>query len=322
MACGVTIGKFYPPHLGHSFLIESALSQCDDLTVIVCDHPMQKISGELRAAWLRELHPSARVVVTPDDEPDEPAPWAKRTLDILGRRPDKVFSSEEYGHNYAAMMGAQHVCVDIDRAQVPISATAIRRDPYSHWEFLSPPLRGFFALRVVLIGVESTGKTTLAQQLANHYQTNWVPEYGRDYAAEKVAAAAPWVSDDFVTIARTQQITENEMARDANRVLICDTNAFATSIWHERYMEERSAKVEEISNLDQVDLYLLAVPDFPFVQDGTRDGEHIRDWMHERFLARLAEMEVPVVTLNGNEKLRLSRAIHEIDQALKTTRRI
>ena len=104
---GVVIGKFYPPHRGHKFLIDSALGQVDELTVIVCDLPGQSISAEQRAEWLREIHPSAKVVVTPDDLPDEPEPWAKRTIEILGGRPDVVFTSETYGNDYARAMGCR-----------------------------------------------------------------------------------------------------------------------------------------------------------------------------------------------------------------------
>src|SRR5690606_27913102 len=90
-------------------------------------------------------------------------------------------------------------------------------------------------------------------------------------------------------IAREQQRRENLAARSANRVLICDTNAFATGTWHERYYQSRDERVDAIGAKDRVDLYLLTAPDVPFVQDGFRDGEHIRQWMHERFFEQLSQ---------------------------------
>lgn len=306
-ATGVIIGKFYPPHRGHKFLVDTALSNVEDLTVIVCDHPSQTIRGEQRAEWLREIHPGLTVVVTPDDEPDEPEPWAKRTIEILGHRPDFVFTSEQYGDGYAAAMGCCHHLVDIDRVSVPISATKIRQDPFAHLEFLEPCVRAHFVKRVVLIGVESTGKTTLAQELAAALDTNWVPEYGRQYSFQKIDA---WRSEDFVTIAAEQQRQENQAAREANRILICDTNATATSIWHRRYMGHYSPEVHAVAAADRVDLYLLAQPDFPFVQDGTRDGEHIRFEMHAWFVDRLRGK--PVVDLFGDRETRLATALGAI----------
>ncbi|HWD40119.1 MAG TPA: AAA family ATPase [Fimbriimonas sp.] len=303
---GVVIGKFYPPHRGHKFLIDNAAGQVDQLTVIVCAHPSQTISGEQRAEWLKEIHPGVKIEVTPDDLPDEPEPWARRTIELLGRRPDVVFTSELYGDGYAHAMGCRHICVDRNRSTVPISATDVRRDPCGNWRYLEACVRAHFARRVVLIGVESTGKTTLAAELAAKLHTACVEEYGREYSLHKRNA---WQTEDFLAIATEQQRRENEAARLANKVLICDTNATVTGVWHERYMGFRSPEVEAIGNRDKVDLYLLAIPDFPFVQDGTRDGEHIRVWMHQRFVDRLEEVGPPVVTLAGSHERRLQTAL-------------
>lgn len=305
-ATGVIIGKFYPPHLGHKFLIETALGEVQDLMVIVCEHPSQTISGDQRAAWLREIHPGLTVVVTPDDEPDEPEPWARRTIEILGHRPDVVFTSELYGEGYAAAMGCGHRCVDLSRLAVPISASKIRQHPFAFWEFMEPCVRAHFVKRVVLIGVESTGKTTLAQELAEALDTEWVAEYGREYSVGKTS----WETEDFVRVATEQQRRENEAARRANRILICDTNAVATTVWHRRYMGSYSSEVNSIGARDQADLYLFAQPDFPFVQDGTRDGEFIRAEMQGWFAERLAGREV--VSLFGDRGTRLATALTEI----------
>ena len=77
---------------------------------------------------------------------------------------------------------------------------------------------------------------------------------------------------------------EDAAARQADRVLICDTPAFATSLWHERYLGRLSPEVEAIAASYRYELYLLTDVDIPFVQDGTRDGEHIRHGMHRRFV--------------------------------------
>jgi len=96
-------------------------------------------------------------------------------------------------------------------------------------------------LRVVLIGAESVGKTTLCEQLAAHYDAVWVAEYGREHWEKKIAAMdkpgeiPAWTDDEFIHIAEEQQRREHTAAREANRVLICDTNAFATATWFERY---------------------------------------------------------------------------------------
>lgn len=178
-------------------------------------------------------------------------------------------------------------------------------------------------LRVVLIGAESTGKTTLCIELARHYNTVWVAEYGRENWEEKLAAQSlkggdipAWTDEDFIHIAQEQQRRENEAARRANRVLICDTNAFATATWYERYAGKRHPAVDAIGNADKVDLYLIPTPEVPFVQDGVRDGEKIRGWMHDRFVALIEQAGTPYQLISGPWEGRVDQAITAIDALL------
>ena len=229
---GVVIGKFYPPHRCHKYLIETALAHCEHLVVFVCDVP-GKLPAALRAAWLREIHPSADVRVIADTVPDDDSKgWAEYTIATLGYTPDAVFTSEDYGHAYARFMGCVHVQVDKVRANVPISATRIRADAFACWDYLEPCVRAWFACRVCLAGAESTGKTTLAQALAHHFETTWTPEFGRYYWQGRggLGRQPDWRSEEFEFIAGVQSAWENRMARLANRILICDTNAFATRL--------------------------------------------------------------------------------------------
>ena len=155
--------------------------------------------------------------------------------------------------------------------------------------------------------------TTLAHALAEHFESNWVDEYGREYSAEKLARnEAEWNTDEFAMIAREQMQREDEAARQANRVLICDTSAFATVLWHRRYIGSHSAAVEEIARHGKCDLYLLTGDEIPFVQDiGLRDGEHIRLEMHRWFEggARFPAQSVPWKLLRGLHEERLREAV-------------
>lgn len=305
MTLGFVVGKFYPPHRGHKHLIDTARRQCDRLIVLLPHHPSQTIPGELRKSWLEEIHPDCEIHLVPDELDNDSEQWAKWTLNYLGRAPDVVFTSEDYGQRFAELMGARHVMVDRARKIVPISGSRIREAPLDHLDFLEPCVRAHYVKRVVVIGAESCGKTTLAQHLANTFKTNWVPEYGREHWEKKVAGLKMtdplpgWTPEEFVHIATEQQRRENLGARSANKVLVCDTNATATGTWYERYYGSRSAEVDAIGAKDRVDLYLLCAADVPFVQDGFRDGEKIRQWMHGRFAEELAKTGVPTVLIDG-----------------------
>jgi HTH-type transcriptional repressor of NAD biosynthesis genes len=360
---GLVIGKFYPPHLGHHHLIRTAASQSQRVTVVVMAADIESIPLESRVAWLRDEHADdARVTVVgivdnvPVDLAD-PAVWAlhvalmqsavARATIASGHSPrkaaiDVVFTSEAYGAELARRFGARHVMVDGDRGDVPISGTAVRSDVAGHWQWLAAATKAGLACRIVVLGAESTGSTTLSRHLAVALsnrggwwsQTQWVGEYGRQYtdalleAGQGFAAHAGtahggmadliWTEHDFVHIAQTQNRREDDLARRGGPVLVCDTDAFATGVWHERYRGSRSRATEAQGDTHDHALYLLTSPTgVPFEQDGTRDGEHLREWMHDLFVERLTKSKRRFEVMTGSPAERLRHALTLIDEAVE-----
>src|SRR5215208_6130186 len=314
---GLAIGKFRPPHKGHGLLIRTALARVDRLTILVCADASDPIPAQLRADWLRELHPSAqvRVVETTGHAPDDSSLWAELTLGWLGRAPDVVFTSEPYGDGYARYLQCAHVEVDIRRSQVPVAASQILARPLAHLEWLEPCVRAYFVPRVVLVGAESTGKTTLAQALAAHYRTAWVPEYGRTYSEGMLGShAGGWTTADFVHIAEAQQRLEDMLARHAHRVLICDTDAFATWLWHERYLRADAPTVRALADARRYALYVLTGDEIPWEDDGTRDRADERHWFQARFRAELESQGKPCIAVEGPLERRLADATALVDR--------
>ena len=270
------------------------------------------------------VHRRARVkvIVTKDDIPETSKAWAVRTLKLLQTHgikcpPDKTFTSESYGQEYATLMGSRHIFLDTRLAD----ARKIRASLAAQWQQLTPPAKAHFAKRVVVLGVESSGTTTLAQALAKHYQTVWVPEYGRYYweGRQHTPNATQWDEWEFVNIARAQQRWEDEMAFGANRVLICDTDALTTCVWHWRYREVDSSAVERVADSHDYDLYILTAPSFAFVQDGTReleDNEPLRRQMHERFRQVLRAKRKRWVEVTGDLATRMQVVTPLIDSLI------
>lgn len=177
-------------------------------------------------------------------------------------------------------------------------------------------------LRICIVGAESTGTTTLAQELARYYHTLWVPEYGREYT-ERIARDNPnvhhynWRSEEFTHIAREQQRQEDEAAARANRLLFCDTDALATAIWHEHYLGSPSPAVEALARQRHYALYILTACDVPFVQDTIREGEYTRDWMTRRFEEELSRRPEPWMKVSGSHEERMRTAVAAIDRLLE-----
>ena len=308
----MAVGKFNPPHLGHRLLIETGAAEVDHLYVLLCDRPDQTLDVEDRRRWLVDASPdNVTVLVTPDDLPEANEPWAERALELLPRSPDVAFTSEPWGLGWAALMGAQHRSVDVDRSQHPISATDLRADLGNHFDWLVPAARADLARRVVLVGAESTGKTTLANALAEELGTVWVPEHGRWYwEGRRHLPDQRWTTDEFGRIAVAQQLLERDLARRAQSVVISDTDALVTSVWHERYLGTTDPHLDAL--IEPPDLYLICCPDFEWVQDGTRESAAERTWMHERTVERVTATGAPSVLLTGSHDERLATALEHI----------
>lgn len=307
---GLIVGKFYPLHAGHQHLIRVALEQVRELVVVVGDHPRETIPAEVRIGWLRELFPTVRVERVVDEWGPDSEAWGRVCVECFGGF-DLVFTSEEYGPGFAEALGCRHVAVDPPRQLFPVSGTQVREDPWSFWHFLSPPVRSWFCRRIVLVGAESTGKTTLARRLAEHFETLWVPEYGRRYCEEFIARgevleAHRWTSAEFEKIAATQRQWEETARRSGPSFIFCDTDAFATAVWHERYVGHPHPGLLAFN--EPPALYLLSGADAPFIQDGLRDGEQQRAWMDARFEALLQERGWKYRRLSGSWEERWEQA--------------
>ena len=306
---GLVIGKFYPPHLGHNYLIDTALKNCESVDVLVVDNPAYHIAAEKRREWLQARHPTAHVTIIPDiNNDDDSVAWAAHTMQFLGYKPDVVYSSEDYGDPWAQYMGAQSVIVDKARTAVPISGTKVREDMLASWQYLSDETKAGLALRIVIVGAESTGTTTLSRDLAAALNAPWAPEIGRYYTESILTTDKAWCDDDFYRIGKLQQNYEAEMAKRSDGVVVCDTNAVATELWQRRYMGHMTKAMHAIAAQDKADLYIITGDEIPFVQDGIRDGEHIRHRMHQWFIDHIKKTGMPYIIVSGTRRQRLRKA--------------
>lgn len=284
---GVTVGKFNPPHLGHLHLIEVAAARVARLFVILGDRSDQTIPADQRAEWLTDAAPeNVTVVITPDDLPAANEPWAARVLDLLSQPPDVAFTSEPWGPGWAAAMGATAITVDQARRTHPVSASLIRADLDAHYRWMVPAARAGLARRVVVVGAESTGKTTLAAALAQRLGTVWVPEHGRLYwEGRRHVSDQRWTTDELRRIARAQSRLEDDLARATDHgIVIADTDPLTTAVWHHRYTGTWDVDLADQARTRTPDLYLVCDADIPWVQDGTRESEAQRDDMHRATL--------------------------------------
>ncbi|SHL53507.1 DUF4301 family protein [Flavobacterium saccharophilum] len=164
-------------------------------------------------------------------------------------------------------------------------------------------------IKIALFGPESTGKTTLAKQLADYYETEWVPEFARDYLQEK------WeknqhicVADDMLPIAYGQVALENKNLSSAKKYLFCDTNLMVTKVFSEMYYGFCDPSLNEAALKHEYDLFFLTDIDVPWEKDDIRDTPDGRETVFSVFKQTLIDTKKPFVILSGNKKSRLAKA--------------
>jgi NadR type nicotinamide-nucleotide adenylyltransferase len=174
-------------------------------------------------------------------------------------------------------------------------------------------------IKVVLFGPESTGKTTLSNHLARHYNTVWVPEYAREYLQNKWNNHRKTCENsDLVPIAIGQMKLENDLAKKADKVLICDTDLLETKVYSEEYYGGFVDPMLEKAALENTyDLYFLTYIDTPWEADDLRDRPDERLEMFNAFESALKKYNRPYMLLKGDKKTRLKIAVEAIDNLLK-----
>lgn len=164
--------------------------------------------------------------------------------------------------------------------------------------------------RVLIYGPESTGKSTLAQQLASHYQTEYVPEYARGYIEQR---GKVFTYEDIPQIAIGQMEAEEAAARRANRVLFCDTDLITTTIYSRHYFGKCPHLVQRLADKRRYDLYLMMDIDLPWQADPQRDLPHRREEFRGIFCQELESRRIPFVTITGIGETRTQAAIEAVE---------
>ncbi|WP_413299741.1 multifunctional transcriptional regulator/nicotinamide-nucleotide adenylyltransferase/ribosylnicotinamide kinase NadR [Bacillus sp. 1P10SD] len=338
MTVGFIGGKFLPLHLGHVYAITYASSMVDELYVILShselrdselclDTKMDYIPANIRLRWLSQLTkdmPHVKIIAIEDDQDNDNYNWAEGAHLIkqkIGKPIDYVFSSENgYNDIFKELYPtSKHILIDPMRTHVNISATAIRKEGvFRHWEFIPTIVRPYFVKKIVVVGTESCGKSTLTRNLAKIYNTTYVSEYGRTFCEELGGCDGILVSEDYQKIAYGHKIEEFKGIEQANKLVFIDTEAIVTQFYSNLYNDEHQPVLDEMAKLQDYDLWLLLEPDVKWVDDGLRvhGEETVRDQNNHHLKAILKRHNIEYHLLKGSYENRLTGAMELIEPLL------
>ena len=340
---GMYGGSFDPLHIGHIHDIIRAAAVCEELYVMIswCEG-RESTSKELRYRWIlnstRHL-PNVKIIMIEDEAVSKEVYntdyyWEKGAQDIkdtIGKPIDAVFcGSDYYGTNrFESLYCPESEVVYFDRAEVPISSTQIRDWATEHWDYVPAVCKEYYTKKVLVVGGESTGKSTLVQNLALAYNTNFVAEVGRE-TCEYAGGEELMIREDLIENLIRQKDEVRRALKSSNRILFVDTDALTTGFYCNLLLENVEEKHQLVQLADSIhwtnewDLVLFLEPEgVDFVQDGTRNEEIKAE--RRKYSELLKEMftrnRVKLVSIEGDYLERFNRAKDIIERELKISTR-
>jgi HTH-type transcriptional repressor of NAD biosynthesis genes len=323
---GLTLGKFAPLHKGHQYMIETAIAETSHLIVVVYDAPeVTPIPLGVRASWIRTLYPGVEVIEGKNapsamgNTPEIEKIQEDYILGLLcGRKISHFYSSEFYGKHMSRALGAINRTIDINRNKIPISGTAIRENPYLNKEYLPQVVYRDLLTNIVFLGAPSTGKTTMAEALSKKYNTQWMPEFGREYW-EKNQINRRLNLQQLVEVAEGHLEREEEHLSIANKYLFTDTNAITTymfSLYFHGKAEEKLIKLAQLAE-KRYDLVFVCDTDIPYEDTWDRSGDMNRKAFQTAIVQDLVVRKIRFEVLKGDLSERIGNVAAALDEFQK-----
>lgn len=330
---GMYGGSFNPLHLGHVNDIIRASSYVEELYLIlsVTNDP-REIDHRTRFMWLKNLTkdmPNITVIEIFDTSIGKDSyDWEKGRDDIInaiGKQIDIVFCGDDYrGTNRFETLYPNSEVYYFNRNEINISSTEIRNNPYKYFEYLPSIVKPYYTKKVMVVGTESCGKSTLVRNLGKAYNTVYVEEVGRNIC-EEAGGIDNMLPSHYEEIIYKHKMKENEMIKTANKILFIDTEALIT-LYYYRLQFGKSAEYKEAferlakatSDLNKYDLWLYLEPDVRWIQDGTRTygNDQIREENNRILKEILNELNIEYKCIGGDYQNRYLRAREFIDEII------
>lgn len=329
---GMYGGSFDPLHMGHVRIITEATSVCKELHLILSHSKIRdRIDYKQRYQWLVQITkdmPNIIIHAIEDkSSTKEEYNWEDGANNIkaaIGKNIDVVFCGGDYETKgtFNGLYGNSDI-IYTSRNLTSISSTEIHKNPYKNWEYIPNIVKQYYIKKILIVGSESCGKSTLVKKLALYYNTTYVKEMGRDIC-ERAQVEDMMLESDFYEIMIRHKELEYKQLEHANKLLFIDTDCVTTAFYAELLCESESRVFDYtvlagiMSRLNYYDLVLFLEHDVELVQDGTRN-ENIaknREYFSSKLNQTLIEQGIKTINIYGDYNIKMKTAITEINSLL------
>ena len=326
MTKAFVFGKFLPFHKGHEAMINFALSKCDFLTVLVCCSDKESVPDTFRKAWIENTFENRKnIEIRTINYLESELPNTSETAESVSKIWAEVFkkqlpdyslliTSEEYGNFVAAFMNIQHIAFDIPKKLYPVSATAVRNDVFNNWQYVPDSVKPDLLLKVVILGTECTGKTTLTEKLAKYFNCSFVSEAGRDI----IANSNSFTFNDLYLVASEHATRIDKSILADSPLVIIDTDIHTTKSYSLFTFEKELEISTDIYNSNRANIYLYLNNDVEYLQDGTRLSEADRNLLDLSHRQVLTNHNIEIIEVKGDWDERFEKAVEQINKLIAT----
>ena len=331
-AVGMYGGAFNPLHLGHLECMIRAAGLCEELYIVISYRENKTdVPLKVKIRWVYQLtkHLGNIKSIPPEDKLTNKEDYtedlwkadSEYVKQQIGKPIDVVFCGGDYDAS-----SFWNVCYESSELVVfprdNYNSTAIRNDIFGHWDWMPQVVRSYFSKKVLLIGGESSGKSTLTINLANYYNTVYLEEVGRDLS-ELSGTDVYMLSEDFTRILLEHKAKEMRLMEHTNKVLFEDTDCLITRFFmgflEDSNLEKNEHLAEAIAELNSYDLILFLEPDVEWVQDGDRsevivaDRKKYSDMIKEFYTKYGFEYKI----VSGDYNSRFDQAVSYVNELLE-----